>query len=155
MVVGEAPDGEDDLMGTPFSGRRGDLLRSLLGKAGIDPEGVWFTHLVKCQPKKLVPTEGNIRTCMGWLNREIAEAKPRLILALGKMPLIELLGLIKSVKLKDRAGKIYQLKWAEASLAAWYGPGFLLSRGKKWQSQTITFFSSLKGYLNEATVEVS
>jgi len=50
MFVGEAPGAVEDMTGIPFVGRSGKLLREVMDDAGIDPQDVYITNIVKCRP---------------------------------------------------------------------------------------------------------
>ena len=47
VLVGEQPGDEEDKQGEPFVGPAGKLLRSALDEAGIDPDEVYMTNVVK------------------------------------------------------------------------------------------------------------
>lgn len=59
VVVGEAPGPKESELGRPFIGPSGRLLRGLMVKVGIDPEGdVLWTNTVSCLPG---PGDGSFR----------------------------------------------------------------------------------------------
>ena len=89
FVVGEAPGSQEDRNGQAFVGPAGDLLWSELGKKGIGREDVHVSNVVKCWPSATkTPTVKQIKECSGrWLDREVEEIEPVLILALGNTAL--------------------------------------------------------------------
>ena len=148
-VVGEAPDGEDDLMGRPFAGRSGDLLRKRLAEAGL-AKACWFTHAVKCRlPKGLRAARAAHRdACKGWLLAELEAVRPRVVLALGRLPARVLLGPPGGAKLEELAGGFYEAHAFE--VAVWHSPKWFLSGGRRRDEATVEFFSRVKGRLGGA-----
>jgi uracil-DNA glycosylase len=91
MFVGEQPGDVEDIAGEPFVGPAGQLLREALTEAGIDVDAVYLTNAVKHfkwrrQGKRRIherPNREEILACRSWLDQEIAQVKPRAIVALG------------------------------------------------------------------------
>jgi DNA polymerase len=84
MFIGEAPGADEDRLGTPFVGRSGRLLDSLLTEAGIDREEVFIANVLKCRPpgnRDPRPTE--IESCSFWLAKQMELIQPRLVCTLG------------------------------------------------------------------------
>lgn len=80
MVVGEAPGADEDVLGVPFIGRSGVLLKSALAQVGITE--YYVTNLVKCFPNG-TPTSSHVAACKPYLADELHTVRPRAILALG------------------------------------------------------------------------
>jgi DNA polymerase len=91
MLVGEQPGDEEDLAGRPFVGPAGRLLRKALADAGIDVADAYVTNAVKhfsFEPRgkrriHKTPAQREIDACRSWLETEIANVRPRVIVALG------------------------------------------------------------------------
>lgn len=89
LVVGTAPDGDDEAAGTPYAGERGLLLDNMLSAAGSNRvRGAYVTTAVKCRPvgadgRDRAPSDGERDACRRFLLREIELLRPRAILALG------------------------------------------------------------------------
>lgn len=91
MIVGEQPGDHEDLQGQPFVGPAGQVFDQLATQAGIDRHSAYVTNAVKhfkFQPrgKRRIhqsPTSGEVDHCRWWLDREIAQVQPVLIVALG------------------------------------------------------------------------
>lgn len=91
MLVGEQPGDQEDLAGEPFVGAAGRLLREALHGAGLDPDEIYLTNAVKHfkwtpRGKRRIherPNREEILACRGWLDAEIAQVKPRALVALG------------------------------------------------------------------------
>ena len=112
MMVGEQPGDQEDLAGEPFVGPAGKLLDRALVEAGIDRSEVYVTNAVKhfkFEPrgKRRIhkkPDRPEIEACKWWLEREIAVARPRLIVALGATAGQALYG--RAVKVMSERGRI-------------------------------------------------
>jgi DNA polymerase len=100
MLVGEQPGDVEDREGEPFVGPAGQLLRQALEDAGIDLRDVYLTNIVKhfkWEPrgKRRIhkkPRHSEVEACRVWLDAEIAQVKPRAIVALGATAANALLG---------------------------------------------------------------
>lgn len=106
LIVGEQPGDSEEAQGRPFVGPAGQLLRSHLAEAGIDPARSYVTNAVKHFKYELrgqrrlhqSPTAGEIDTCRWWLDSERALVRPRVILALGASAARGVLGRTVSVE---------------------------------------------------------
>ncbi len=47
MIVGEQPGHQEDLMGVPFVGPAGKVLRACLSEAGLEEDMIYMTNAVK------------------------------------------------------------------------------------------------------------
>jgi DNA polymerase len=114
MLVGEQPGDQEDLAGEPFVGPAGQLLRGALEEAGLDPAEVYLTNAVKhfkWQPrgKRRIhekPNREEVLACRMWLDEEIENVKPAMIVALGATAANTLLGSAAKVT-RDR-GKFFE-----------------------------------------------
>ncbi len=93
MVIGEAPGAEEDRRGEPFVGRAGQLLDEMLRAVGLSRDGVFVANILKCRPpNNRDPKQGEADACRGYLDRQIALVKPKVILAVGRIAAQQLLG---------------------------------------------------------------
>ncbi len=102
MIVGEQPGDQEDRAGRPFVGPAGRLLDEALVEAAIPRDEVYVTNAVKHfkwergeKGKRRVhkkPNAAEIGACRPWLDAEISEIRPRVILALGATAAQALLG---------------------------------------------------------------
>ena len=91
MLVGEQPGDQEDLQGKPFVGPAGRLLERALDEAGIDRRRVYVTNAVKHfkwtgRGKRRIHSKPNareIRACRPWLEAELEDVEPRVIVLLG------------------------------------------------------------------------
>lgn len=83
-ILGEAPGQQEDAEGAPFIGPAGQLLRAMLTEAGFDLDTVAFINTVSCYPHG-TPTWDHIRACADNKAAQLALAKPRLVIPVGKV----------------------------------------------------------------------
>ena len=107
MLVGEQPGDKEDVAGEPFVGPAGQLLDRGLEEAGIDRSLAYVTNVVKhFKWKRTVsgagapgkrrlhekPNSYEITACRPWLEAEIAQVKPKIVVCLGSTAAQTLLG---------------------------------------------------------------
>ena len=135
FLAGEGPGREEDRLGEPFVGRAGKLLDLMLAAIGLArDEGVYIANVVKCRPpENRNPTAEESGACMPYLDRQIALAGPRLLVALGRVAAGRLLESDQPIarlrqRLHDRAG---------LPLIVTYHPAYLLrnpaDKRKAWE----------------------
>ena len=91
MVVGEQPGDQEDLAGRPFVGPAGQMFDRVAAEAGLDREAAFVTNAVKhfkftARGKRRIhqrPETPEIDQCRWWMNAEVAQVQPKLILAMG------------------------------------------------------------------------
>jgi uracil-DNA glycosylase family protein len=92
MVLGEQPGDKEDLAGEPFVGPAGRLLDRALEEAGIDPETVFRTNVVKhfrfsgTRGKQRIhksPSRVHVTACGPWLVAELELVRPQGVVLLG------------------------------------------------------------------------
>jgi DNA polymerase len=125
LFVGEQPGDQEDLTGRPFVGPAGKLFDASLEAAGIDRGQVYVTNAVKHfkwergeKGKRRIhkkPNDGEIRACRPWLDAELAQVKPRFIVALGATAAQSLLG--KDFRVTKQRGVPMRSPLAEAVFA--------------------------------------
>jgi len=92
MILGEAPGRTEDETGRPFIGRSGKLLTKLLDGAGIPRNDVFITSVLKCFPPNGIK-ESYIESCRPFLNEQLRQVKPSLVVLLGRTSVKAVLGL--------------------------------------------------------------
>ena len=87
LVVGEAPGRAEDEGGEPFIGRSGQLLMRLIREElALERHQYFITNAVKCRPpQNRTPRTSEVVTCHPWLEAQIEELSPSLILAVGNV----------------------------------------------------------------------
>ncbi len=85
MFIGEGPGYNEDQQGRPFVGQAGMFLETLLKSIGLKRTDVYICNVVKCRPpNNRDPLPEEIAACRGYLDRQIALVKPRMIVTLGR-----------------------------------------------------------------------
>ncbi len=100
MLVGEQPGDSEDKEGHPFVGPAGRVLHEALAAAGIPPSDIYVTNAVKhfkfvWRGKRRIhakPRRLEIMACRPWLQAEIEQVRPRVVVALGATAAQALLG---------------------------------------------------------------
>ncbi len=97
-VLGEWPNDRDDLIGKPFSGQAGEVLKTILDLE-IDSNKVRFNNSVNCRSvdnKNIFTDEGpsdlQINACRDKVISDIKKVNPKIIIAMGNAPLKTLFG---------------------------------------------------------------
>jgi uracil-DNA glycosylase family 4 len=84
MFIGEGPGYHEDKQGEPFVGAAGQLLTKLLGEIGLRREDVYIANVIKCRPPgNRDPLPDEIDACKPYLQGQIENIQPRLIVTLG------------------------------------------------------------------------
>ena len=95
MLVGEQPGDQEDLAGHPFVGPAGALLDRAMATAGVDRKKVYVTNAVKhfkWEPRgkrrlHKTPAQKEILACHYWLEGELEQVAPKVVVALGSTAL--------------------------------------------------------------------
>ena len=86
LLVGEGPGQYEDEQGVPFVGRAGQLLDNMLEIIGLDRTKVYIANIVKCRPpQNRDPLNVEQDACIGWLRRQTALLRPKIIICLGRV----------------------------------------------------------------------
>ncbi|MBM0108119.1 UdgX family uracil-DNA binding protein [Steroidobacter sp. S1-65] len=131
MLVGEQPGDEEDLRGRPFVGPAGRVLDAALRDAGLERKELYITNAVKhfkWQPRgkrrlHKRPEAAEIAACNHWLEAEVSQVKPRIIVALGASALRAIGGLTDSI---DSARQLQISHASGAHIVCTYHPSAIL-----------------------------
>lgn len=98
MLVSGAATYADSFAGRPLWGEAGDLLDHILFKLGYGREDLYVTSLLKCSPGKAGLPKGKkikplVEACMPYLQEEIAEINPKVIVPMGSLAVQALAGI--------------------------------------------------------------
>ena len=93
LFIGEGPGENEDLQGEPFVGRGGQLLDEMLGLVGLSREkNFYITNIVKCRPpKNRDPLNTEQDACIGYLRRQMALIRPKILVCLGRIAAMRLI----------------------------------------------------------------
>jgi DNA polymerase len=139
-----------DRTGRPFDGdRSGDLLRRMIRRAKL--RRVFITNVVRCNPRddrgrNRDPDSSEIANCRSHLEAELALARPRLIVALGRIAWWELAGR-SAIFAPAQASP---LRHEKSLLFPMYHPAYVI-RGAYPESSYIRDFRCLARLLRSVT----
>ena len=84
MLIAQAPGELEDKEDKMFIGSSGKMLDKLLQNAQISRNEIFMTNLIKCiLPKNRRPKQKEIEACSKYLDMEIAEINPKILVPLG------------------------------------------------------------------------
>lgn len=137
MLIGEGPGAQEDEQGLPFVGAAGQLLSKILASVGFDREqDVYIANVVKCRPPgNRVPTPEEMAACRPYLDEQIAQVDPKIVLLAGATALKGVLNRSGIMRLRG--------EWIEhegRSYMPIFHPAYLLRQntrevgGPKWQT---------------------
>jgi uracil-DNA glycosylase family 4 len=134
LIIGEAPGAEEDRRGEPFVGRAGQLLDEMLRAAGQSRDQVFIANILKCRPpNNRDPEVDEAIACRGYLERQIALLKPKIILAVGRVAAQQLLA--SDIPVGKLRGKLH--RFGDIPMVVTYHPAYLLrspsQKRKSWQ----------------------
>ncbi len=125
LIVGEGPGHDEDIRGEPFVGRSGQLLDRMLAAIGIEREQVYITNIVKCRPpNNRDPKADEAQQCRLYLEAQIRQIAPRVILAVGRVSAHNLLG--SNLAVGKLIREMHQLPGTDIPLKVTYHPAYLL-----------------------------
>jgi uracil-DNA glycosylase family 4 len=137
LVVGEAPGAEEDRQGEPFVGRAGQLLDAMLRAIGLARgHNVYIANILKSRPPgNRDPDPAEVAACLPYLERQIELIRPRLILAVGRIAMQNLLG--TQTPLGRMRGQVFEFGGLKTPLVVTYHPAYLLrkpeDKRKTWE----------------------
>lgn len=131
MLVGEQPGDQEDLAGLPFVGPAGQLLERAMSQADLERRQIYLTNAVKhfkWEPRgkrrmHKTPAQREVDACGYWLDSELAQVQPQVIVALGSTALKAVTG-NPHATLKDVLGEpfMHQGRW----IVTVYHPSYVL-----------------------------
>ena len=142
LIVGEGPGHDEDIQGEPFVGRSGQLLDRMLAAIGIAREQVYITNIVKCRPpNNRDPRQDEAQHCRAYLEAQIEQIAPRVILSVGRVSAHNLLGSNEPVGKLIK--QMHKLPGTEIPLKVTYHPAYLLrnpsAKAIAWQDLKLLF----------------
>jgi uracil-DNA glycosylase len=116
MIIGQAPGPREPTLKRPFAHTAGrTLFRWFEQFCGMNESAVrstiYFAAVCRCFPGKApggtdrVPAPDEIRNCSSWTNEEIEILRPRLIIPVGRLAIVQF---IKCTKLEQVIGRQFQ-----------------------------------------------
>ncbi len=145
LFVGEAPGEQEDLTGTPFVGRAGQLLDKFLFAVGIERSEVYIANILKCRPPKNrdpLPIEED--ACIDYLRAQVKLIRPKIIVCLGRISAMRLIK--EDFKITKEHGTYFEK--GEFLMTAVYHPAALLRDPRK-KEDMLEDMKSIKAKLDE------
>ena len=144
MFVGEAPGEQEDLSGTPFVGRAGQLLDKFLYAVDIPREDVYIANILKCRPpKNRDPQPAEEDACIGYLREQVKLVKPKIIVCLGRIAAMRLID--PNYKITKEHGT--WVKKGNYLMTAVYHPALLL-RDPRRKEEMLSDMKAIKAQLD-------
>lgn len=124
LVVGEGPGADEDEQGRPFVGKAGQLLDKMLAAINLSRDkNCYIANIVKCRPPmNRDPAPEESQACRSFLDAQIHVLKPKMILAMGRVALQNLLD--TSIGINKMRGQFVDFKGIP--FMATYHPSALL-----------------------------
>lgn len=145
MFIGEAPGEQEDLSGTPFVGRAGQLLDKFLFAVDIDRSDVYIANILKCRPpRNRDPLPAEEDACINFLREQVKAIKPKIIVCLGRIAAMKLIK--PDYKITKEHGT-----WVQKGaflMTAVYHPAALLRDPRK-NEEMLRDMKAIKQKLNE------
>ena len=128
LFIGEGPGANEDEQGLPFVGAAGKLLDDMLAMIGLKREAVYITNIVKCRPpQNRDPLNTEKDACIGYLRRQVAMMRPKIIVCLGRIAATELIK--PNFKITQEHGQFFEKRGVQ--MTALYHPAALLRDSSK------------------------
>jgi len=125
LIIGEGPGHDEDIRGEPFVGRSGQLLDRMLAAIGFAREQVYITNIVKCRPpNNRDPKQLEAQQCRAFLEAQIAQLAPKVILSVGRVSAQNLLA--SNLPVGKLIQQMHKLPGTEIPLKVTYHPAYLL-----------------------------
>ncbi|WP_048851863.1 uracil-DNA glycosylase [Komagataeibacter europaeus] len=92
MLIGEAPDADEDRSGHPFAGESGALVSTMFASIGIDQDSLLRAPVIPWRPPGgRPPSVAETRICLPFIQRAIVLARPARVVLMGNLPVSVLL----------------------------------------------------------------
>lgn len=138
MIIGEQPGDQEDQQGLPFIGPAGEILEQSLKENNLCREDLyltnavkhfkWSPHTVRGEKMRLhqKASGAEAHACRPWLEAEIAQVKPDVIIALGATAATAVLGRLP--KISEERGKVFTMNTKTKVIISWH-PSAILRAG--------------------------
>lgn len=145
MLIGEGPGQHEDEQGVPFVGRAGQLLDDMLEIIHLDRTKVYIANVVKCRPpQNRDPLNVEQDACIGYLRRQVALLRPKIIVCLGRIAAMRIIK--PDFKITREHGQWFEKNGFQ--MMAVYHPAALL-RDPRRRPESFEDFKGLQQKINE------
>ncbi len=151
--VGEAPGADEDAQGIPFVGRAGQLLDKMISAMGLSPErDVYICNIVKCRPPgNRRPEPDEISSCFPYLDEQLANVRPRVMVAMGNTAVAALLGTKLGITKVRGSWKLYK---GTIPVMPTYHPSYLLRPSDQLAEAKRQAWEDLRAVMKELGLEL-
>jgi uracil-DNA glycosylase family 4 len=138
MVIGDAPETDDDRTGIPFSGEVGQLADKMFGAIGLSrqaeegSQAIYLTNIIPYRPPgNRSPQASEIEVSMPFVMRHIELVKPKFVFLMGLLAARSVLGNEETIA--KMRGKIFAVQAGgyECQAMVSYHPSYLLRSPQK------------------------
>ncbi len=151
LFIGEGPGANEDEQGLPFVGAAGKLLDDMLAMIGLKREAVYITNIVKCRPpQNRDPLNTEKDACIGYLRRQVALMRPKIIVCLGRIAAAELIK--PDFKITREHGQFFEKSGVQ--MTALYHPAALLRDSNK-KPETFVDLKTLQAKIRQVCQHTS
>ena len=146
LFVGEGPGQNEDEQGLPFVGRSGQLLDKYLFAIDLDrTKNCYIANIVKCRPpQNRDPLNVEKDACIGYLRRQVALLRPKIIVCLGRIAAMRIIK--PDFKITREHGQWFEKNGFQ--MMAVYHPAALL-RDPRRRPESFEDFKGLQQKINE------
>ena len=146
LFVGEGPGQSEDEQGLPFVGRSGQLLDKYLFAIDLDrSKNCYIANIVKCRPpENRDPLGVEQDACIGYLRRQVALLRPKIIVCLGRIAAMRIIK--PDFKITREHGQWFEKNGFQ--MMAVYHPAALL-RDPRRRPESFEDFKGLQQKINE------
>mgnify|MGYP000801885179 CR=1 FL=1 len=146
LFVGEGPGQNEDEQGLPFVGRSGQLLDKYLFAIDLDrSKNCYIANIVKCRPpENRDPLGVEQDACIGYLRRQVALLRPKIIVCLGRIAAMRIIK--PDFKITREHGQWFEKNGFQ--MMAVYHPAALL-RDPRRRPESFEDFKGLQQKINE------
>ena len=146
LFVGEGPGANEDAQGLPFVGRSGQLLDKYLFAIDLDrSKNCYIANIVKCRPpENRDPLGVEQDACIGYLRRQVALLRPKIIVCLGRIAAMRIIK--PDFKITREHGQWFEKNGFQ--MMAVYHPAALL-RDPRRRPESFEDFKGLQQKINE------
>lgn len=145
MFIGEGPGKQEDEQGIPFVGAAGQFLSRILEIIDLDRSRYYIANIVKCRPpENRDPLGVEQDACIGYLRRQVALLRPKIIVCLGRIAAMRIIK--PDFKITREHGQWFEKNGFQ--MMAVYHPAALL-RDPRRRPESFEDFKGLQQKINE------
>ena len=127
MIIGEAPDRDEDIEGKPFVGRTGQLFDRVLASIGLSEDNLYLTHVINWRPPgNRNPTADEIAACLPFIHKHIELVAPKIVVLVGGVSFSALTGQSGIMKNRGQWTTVKLNNGSEIPALPVFHPAFLL-----------------------------